>query len=255
MCQYRATGNSSLTAAKSLEMLDLRRGDWNLSPGKPYIPHTDLKKFILPNMLPEIINEGLKQNIDADQKDALIQQLQSKGMILLAMFVNINDSAPLDCLRKLLAKGYCDEKLSHQPLTRDHLCHNKCRKVFDMLLQQQGFYIAAQFNKPGGHQVFHHHIAVPIHFCPMDKDSDGSDFELAQVGRNIEQMTHATQTDAKQQACCGEGAYSKVYRVRLDPNHHTLAKVSISGCDSLAHAEYLVGQGCVFCSQRIPKSS
>ena len=224
-------------------MLDLRRGDWNLSPGKPYIPHTDLKKFILPSMLPEIINEGLKQNIDADQKNALIQQLQSKGMILLAMFVNINDSTPLDCLRKLLAKDYCDEKLSHQPLTKGHLCHNhnKCRKAFDMLLQQQGIYIAAQFNKPGEHQVFPHHIAVPIHFCPMDEDSDGSDFELAYVGRNIEQMTHARQADAKQRAFCGEGAYSMVYRVRLDPNHHTLAKVSAPGWGSLAHAEYLVG--------------
>ena len=233
LCQYRATEDSPLIEAKSLEILDLRRGDWDRSPGKPYIPHTDLKQFILPDMLPEIIKEGLKQNLDASEKNALIQDLQSKCMILLAMFVNINVSNPLDCLRKLLAKDYCDAKLAHQPLTKGHLCHNKCRKAFDTLLQQQGIYIAAQFNKPGEHQVFRHHIAVPIHFCPMDEDSDGSDFELTHVGRNIEQMTHGRHNDAKQRAFCGEGAYSKVYRVRLDPNHHTLARVSVPGWNSL----------------------
>lgn len=59
--QYRATKNSSLIAAKSLEIHDLWRRAWGLSPGKPYISHTDLKKVILPSMLPEIINEGFTQ--------------------------------------------------------------------------------------------------------------------------------------------------------------------------------------------------
>lgn len=228
LCQYRATEDSSLVAAKSEEIHDLRRRAWGRSPGKPYIPHTDLKKVILPSMLPEIINEGLTQHLDADQKDTLIQHLQSKCMILLAMFVYTNNYNPLDCLRKLLDKGYCDAKLSHQPLTEDDICHRRCKKRFDKLLDQQGGYIAAQFNKLGEHQVFHHHIVVPIRFCPMSKDSDGSDSELAHGGRDRKQITHSRQTDSQQGAFCGEGAYSKVYRVRLDPNHHTLARVSLS---------------------------
>ena len=228
LCQYRATEDLSLIAAKSVEIHDLRKRAWGRSPGKPYIPHTDLKKVILPSMLPEIINEGLTQKLDADQKDALIQHLQSKCMILLAMFVYTNNQNPLDCLMRLLDKGYCDAKLSHQPLTEDDICHRRCKKRFDRLLDQQGGYIAAQFNKLGEHQVFHHHIVVPIHFCPMDEDSDGLDSELAHEERDRKQITHSRQTDPKQGAFCGEGAYSKVYRVRLDPNHHTLARVSLS---------------------------
>ena len=179
-------------------------------------------------MLPEIINEGLTQNLNADQKDALIQHLQSKCMILLAMLIYTDNPTPLDCLRKLLDKDYCDAKLSQQPLAEDDICHRGCKKGFDTLVEKQGGYIAAQFNKPGEHQVFHHYIVVPIHFCPMDEDSDGPDSELAHGERDIKKITHSRQIDPKQGAFCGEGAYSQVYRVRIDPNHHTLARVSLS---------------------------
>ena len=233
LCQNRATEDLSLIAAKSLEIHDLMKRAWGWSPGKLYIPHTDLKKVILPSMLPEIINEGLKQDIDPDKKDALIQHVQSKCMVLLAMFIYTNNDIPLDCLRKLLDKDYCDAKLSHQPLTEDDICHHRCKKGFDMLLDKQGSYIAAQFNKRGEHQVFHHHIVPPIHFCPMDEDSDS---ELAHVGSNTKQIT-----PAKKLAFCGEGAYSKVYRVRLDPNHHTLTRVSVPSWGSLAKAKHIVG--------------
>ena len=202
-------------------------------------------------MLPEIINEGLTQNITADDKEALMQHLQSKCMILLAMFVKANNRNPLDCLRKLLDKGYCDAKLSHQPLSEDDICHNRCRMVFDTLVEHQGRYIAAQFNKPGEHQIFSHHIVVPIHFCPTEDDSDGSDSELSHEGRDRHKVIHARQTDPKQGAFCGEGAYSKVYRVRVDPNHHNLAPVSVPKCESLPVLKIIVGQGRLFCSQRI----
>ena len=251
LCQYRATEDSTLIAAKSLEIHDLRRRAWGRSPGKPYIPHTDLKKVILPSMLPEIINEGLTQNINADLKDALMQHLQSKCMILLAMFVYANNHNPLDCLRKLLDKDYCDAKLSDQPLSEDDICHNGCKKGFDALVDQQGCYIAAQFNKRGEHQVFRHHIVVPIHFCPMEEDSDGSDSEFAHEGRDRNKVVHPRQIDPKQGAFCGEGAYSKVYRVRLDPNHHKLAPVSVPTREVLPVLKIIVGQGFLFCSQRI----
>ena len=206
-------------------------------------------------MLPDIIDEGLTQDIDADQKDTFIQHLQSRCMILLTMCIYANKESPLDCLKKLLDKDYCDAKLSHQPLTEDDLCHNRCKMGFDTLLDKQGSYIAAQFNKPGEHQVFQHHIVVPIHFCPMDEDSDGSDSELAHVERKREKSTHARQTDPKQRAFCGKGAYSNVYRVRLHPNHHALTRVSVPRWGSLVRAEHIVGQGCIFCSQGIQKSS
>ena len=255
LCQDRATKNSTLIAAKSLEIHNLRRRAWGRSPGKPYIPHTDLKKVILPSMLPEIINEGLTHNISADHKDALMQDLQSKCMILLAMFVYANNRNPLDCLRELLDKDYCDAKLSHQPLSEDDVCHNGCKKEFDALVDQQGSYIAAQFNKPGEHQIFRHHIVVPIHFCPLKDDSDDTDSELAYEGRDRNKVTHARQIDPKQEAFCGEGAYSKVYRVRVDPNHHKLTRVSVPTCEALPVLKLIVGQGCLFCSQRIQKSS
>ena len=250
-CQYRATGDSTLIPAKREEIHDLRRRAWGLSPGKRYIPHTDLKKVILPSMLPEIVNEGLTQNITADRKEALMQRLQSKCMILLAMFIYANNRNPLDCLGKLLEKDYCDAKLSHQPLSEDDICHNRCRMTFDTLVDQQGSYIAAQFNKPGEHQVFRHHIVVPIHFCPIEEDSDGTDSELAHEERDRNKVAHAGQIDPKQGAFCGEGAYSKVYRVRLDPNHHKLAPVSVPTCEALPVLRIKVGQGCLFCSQRI----
>ena len=251
LCQYRATEDSTLIAAKSLEIHDLRRRAWGRSPGKPYIPHTDLEKVLPTSMLPEIINEGLTQSITAHDKEALMQDLQSKCMILLAMFIKANNRNPLDCLRKLLDKDYCDAKLSHQPLSEDDICHNRCRMLFDALVEHQGSYIAAQFNKPGEHQIFLHHIVVPIHFCPLEDDSDVSDSELAYEGRDKHKVIHTRQSDPKQGAFCGEGAYSKVYRVRVDPNHHNLAPVSVPTCETLPVLKIIVGQGYLFCSQRI----
>ena len=226
----RAPKDQTLTAAKRTEIYDLMKPAWDERPVKRYIPHTDLSKVILPSMVPEIVNEGLDPAIDAAQKDAFIRQLQSKGMILLAMFLCECRGLPLSCIRTLLDKGYCDAKLPDEPLRDADLCHRGlCKQEFDALVERQGRYAAAKFDKPGAHQDFHHHIVVPLQFCPRDGDSDGTDSD-------------------KGRAFCGQGAYSKVYRVRLDPNHHMLAPVGVPKRGSLSTAKSIVGQGCLFCS-------
>ena len=181
-------------------------------------------------MVPEIVNE-VGADMDADQKDDFIRKVQSKGMILLAMWICECRDLRLSCIRKILNTDYCDAKLPDKPLSdKDLCCHTgQCDQDFNnALVEKQGIYVAAKF-KPGDRREFHRHTVVPLHFYPRNKDNND------------------TRPD-KDRAFCGEGSYSKVYRVRLDPNHHMLARVSVPMTRRLSTAKSTVGQGCLFCS-------
>ena len=224
--QRRAAKEASLTKAKRAEIHKLTKRTSEKTLTRQYIPHTDLENVIPKQMITEIINEDPYKSMDEAQKAAFTQRVQSEGRILLTMF--IYSGLRMECLKKLLDKGYSDADL---PLTTNARCHShdRCVRKFDELLGKQGAYLAARFDKPGGHQNFDHHIVVPIHFCPKDEERAEMVSEMDTGSGAVQQNAYGTKATAKDRALCGSGAYSSVYRVRLDPSHHALTPVSRFG--------------------------
>ena len=116
----------------------------------------------------------------------------------------------MECLKKLLDIGYSDKSL---PLERKHCCHQKCAVDFEILVEKQGGFSAAEFRIVGGHQRLHPSTVVPIHFHPRDKDEDGA---LDKAGLHESDETEDSyggvgeSDSAKRNAWCGSGAYSNV---------------------------------------------
>lgn len=83
---------------------------------------------------------------------------------------------------------------------------------------------AAELWDLGEHKRLHGFTVVPMQF--HSKESREDDY-LNETRSEVEERGHDEEmTTPAQIACCGSGAYSNVYRVRLDPAHHRLSKVS-----------------------------
>ena len=226
----RATSEVSLAATKRLEMHSLVKYAWD---EKAYIPRTALMRFNSPEAIREIIIQDRRLDMELGETKRFIHRVQSKAAILLALCVY--NELKMECLNILLRKGFSDAKL---PLQRRDCCHDKCGPNFNNLLSKRGCFTAAQFDNVGKHQDFHDSIVIPIHFVPVEEEQDkimkaGRQRDLAKV---IEPASPETE-DPKQSACCGSGAYSNVYRVRIDPDHHRLSKVSSISLMSLCKAK------------------
>lgn len=215
----RAASEVSLAATKRREIYNLIR--W-ASDDKWYIPRTALMRFNSPENIREIIIQDHRLVMEPEEKEHFIHSVQSEAPCLLALCVYVG--LKMECLKVLLVKGFSDAKL---PLQRWDCCHDKCEPDFANLVRDQGGFTAARFYNIGEHQNFHHSVVIPIHFIPVEEDQD----DVMKAGRamDLEKATamYSRVTDkTKQSACCGSGAYSNVYRVRIDPDHHRLSKVS-----------------------------
>lgn len=138
--------------------------------------------------------------------------------------MSIDADLSMTYLKKLLDKNIDD---SHLPLTKSHRCHggkrDRCFKNFDNLIKQQGRFRPARFDKPGEHQDLDHYTVVPLRFCP--KASPPASAKGKGIGHGLSNANEIKVSD-QDRAFCGSGAFSTVYRVRLDPHQHTLMRVS-----------------------------
>lgn len=204
---------------------DAKRGEiWRLMKsafdGRRYIPRSDLLRVASKDMIRAIIIDDC--TVLTEQKEGFIEEVSKKAPKLLAMCVHAQ--LRMECLGELLKNGQSDETY---PLEQRHCCHPKCGPNFEILLQYQGGFNAAEFFKPGEHKKLPRATVVPIHFHPKDIDPTVSVDKPQET--SSEEETRSDDEDAtsdKQRAHCGSGAYSNVYRVRIDPAHHRLAKVS-----------------------------
>lgn len=222
-CRSRSSDDTSLTAAMSEEIHALMRNSSDRTLERfTYIPLTDLERVVPRHMVPDIIKKAPCRDMDETQRLRFIQTVQSRAMILLAMC--LYGEVPMKCLKKLLDNGMEDSRL---PLTKQDRCHKPgCAKKFDDLIDKQGRFRAARFDKPGEHQSLDHLRVVPIYFCPKDDaGAESPSGDVKEIGQGTETMYDGG-SSAKDKARCGRGAFSTVYRVRLDPNHHALSKVS-----------------------------
>ena len=73
----------------------------------------------------------------------------------------------------------------------------------------------------------HRRTVVPIQYIPVESHRL-DDFEEGLETRSEVEKSRSSEGELTigQRACCGSGAYSNVYRVRLDQAHHRLSKVS-----------------------------
>ena len=216
-CQGRPGEEKSFAELKCLEIDDLMKRTWEK---KDYIPHNVLETVISDQAIYWIIKENPPKSVRHDDQDAFIQRVQAEGRILLAMCVHAE--LGMECLEKLLDGGWKDSRL---PLNEKSLCHHSCRRKFRTLVQTQGGYRAAIFVL-GEHKTLHSHTVVPLHFYPKAHGKDDLDREVIEVCGNEPQNSTSKEGAIKAAAWCGSGAYSNVYCVKMNPNHHSLSQVS-----------------------------
>ena len=213
------TIDGSFAETTNNEIHDLMKHGWG---PKRYIAHSDLDKVMSDHTVCEIIMQD--KGIRSHDKDSFIQQVQSKGRILLAICVQ--SDIKMKCLKHILDREEKDSDAA-LPFDMDDICHKNCRSRFQRLLDVQGSYLAARFDGPGQHKILHPSIVVPLHFYPRVAGRKNMNVEEIITSVNELQDSHSEEVAAKKKeaARCGSGAYSNVYCVKLDPNHHGLSKV------------------------------
>lgn len=214
------TIDGSFAETKKNEIHDLMKQQWDL---KRYIAHSDLKKVMSDHTICEIIKDDDCEGIEPHDIEMFIQQVQSNGRILLAICVHCD--IKMRCLKHLLDHKGSDATLPFDPKDQ---CHPSCRSKFQRLLDAQGSYLAARFDVPGRHKPLHPSIVVPLHFWPKADGKDNVNLKGAELFVNELEESYTVEVAAEKKAAaeCGSGAYSNVYCVKLDPNHHSLSEVS-----------------------------
>lgn len=206
-----------------------RREIWRLMEvafdGRRYIPRTDLTRVTSADMIQQIIVEDPVPASEHEEQKLFLHEVLQRGRKLLAMCVHAQ--LRMKCLRELLNSGHNDDTLPSKPLEDGDCCHPRCGPNFANLVSSQGGFNAAEFLKPGEHQELHRTTVLPIHYRPNQTLRDALIDEV-ETGSEVEEIRRLGEeaTTPKQRASRGSGAFSKVYRVRLDPAHHKLTKVS-----------------------------
>lgn len=193
--------------------------------GKYYLPRTHLMRLASQETVHRIIEEDKSiKDMLMGEKKAFEQQVKKKAskLLLLCVYARMD----MRCLKHMLDRSLSDESL---PLENRHCCHPPhCGAAFRDLLAKQGSFLAPVFDIAGEHKIMPSCFVLPIHFVANhDKIIDVENSET--FGEGSYQSSDAEEQFFLRQrslACCGSGAYSKVYRVRVDPDHHQLSEVS-----------------------------
>ena len=250
--QDQPTPKDSFAKLKSDEINDLMKQAWE---NVDYIPHNILELIISDPTVYWIINESPLEGVSQDEQDSFISRVQAEGRILLAMCVHANLGT--ECLKVLLDRGWKDggwKDLSLPPLDERSYCHYGHRKNYKSLCKGQGSFRAAHFAL-GEHKDLHSGIVVPLHFFPRANGKDKMTLEKAEsyVARTSDLNSGEIAADEKEAAKCGSGAYSNVYCVKLDPNHHSLSKVRHFFRQFSVKADTSTGLRHLLRSQRAPR--
>ena len=214
-------GGKGFTEAKRLEIFGLMKTAFD---GNSYLPRLDVLRVASRDMIRGIITED--PTIQAEEKEIFIQEVWEKAPKLLVMFVL--GRMKMSCLKLLVERGQND---STNPLEEEHCCHKSCTHDFVVLLQCYcGGLDAATFFRNGEHQKLRYGTVLPIHYHPEVEDPIVSKGQDTRGTSKKEFDSDEEKEDSDEyKAFCGSSTYSRVYRVRLDPAHHSLTKVSKIG--------------------------
>ena len=215
--QTEVLGSESFSITKRREINSLMKRS---SSGRHYIPRIDLMRMTSIDSIRQIILQDDSLSISHQEKEEFILDVQKRAGKLLAMCV----LAPLKmkCLKKLMDGGLSDRSL---PLREESCCHQKCSADFRNLFREQGGFMAPEFNEIGEYKALHPCCVIPMHFYPKDR-VPGSTTEETENGNGSGSQSENGDDAEKDNACCGFGAFSKVYRVRIHPDYHKLSRVT-----------------------------
>ena len=204
------------------QRLELRKLMKKAADGRKYIPRLALMRFTSKNNILKVINHDPGLELDKETKDRFIVKVQETAPCLFALYIYAG--LTMKCLMRQVDIGYTDGRL---PLVEDDCCHPRCAVDFETLLDRQGGFFAARFDHIGEHQDFDSRVVIPIHFFPVNED----EIDFVKEGRRKDMeydRPYALDSldSEKRKAWCGSGAFSNVYRVRIDPDHHRLSRVS-----------------------------
>lgn len=184
-----------------------------------YMPRTALNVITSSSIVRRIIFEDTNLSMELDEKELFVEMVVRDARRVFLMFVDAGLS--MSCLKKLLDQKFCDAKL---PMKHPCSCHTQCQSRFRALINGQSNFMAAEFLDIGEHQKFSSCVVVPISY----KDMTTHDSSPAEEDPNSVSTDSDNDDDAKKKrrALCGKGAYSNVYCVNINPDHHRLSKVS-----------------------------
>ncbi|KAL9596192.1 MAG: hypothetical protein Q9179_004701 [Wetmoreana sp. 5 TL-2023] len=215
----RRIGDESFASSKRTEIWGLMKTAFD---GRKYIPRADLVRLTSADMVREIILEDPVPGLDLTEQETFTREVSQHGRKLLAMFVYAQ--LKMRCLKMLLDQGNDDSTLSSKPLENRDCCHQKCGPNFENLVIHQDGFNAAEFSNLGEHKKLLRNTVLPIHYHPKGGHKDSLLDEELETRSEIEERTLDEEDDKSTQgALCGSGAFSKVYRVKLDPAHHNLS--------------------------------
>lgn len=223
------------------------------SDDRVYIPRTDLLRVTSADMIRQILLEDPISEQQQPAQDAFVGEVLDRARKLLAACVYID--LPMQCLKVLIDNGHDDNTLPYTPLTNKHCCHLRCGPRFRQLIAVQGGFYAAEFCKLGEHKRLHGCTVVPMQFHSKESQEDDYLNEESETLSEVEERGHDEEmTTPAQKACCGSGAYSNVFRVRVDAAHHRLSKVSYALL-VYSMTKLLQGQECLLRSQGLQGSA
>ena len=207
----RKFSEEAFADTKRKEIWDLMKKPASVFGDNKYLPRSDLSILASMEMVRGIVTDD--PTILPNERESFIHNVYRNASKLLIMCVLAY--MPMNCLKTLLERDYNDST----NLEVKHRCHKHCAHRFELFLRYQGGLKAPVFAQPGQHHKLPKGRVVPIHYCPQLK------YPFVSRGNAVEETSeNEVERDA---ARCGSGAYSNVYRVRLDPAHHSLAEVSV----------------------------
>ncbi|KAL9119591.1 MAG: hypothetical protein Q9187_003854 [Circinaria calcarea] len=220
--QTRGLDKDPFSLTKRREIHSLMKNSLSSSSRRFYISRIDLMRVTSMDDIRQIIQEDNSLRISHDEKEGFIRKVYERARKLFAICVLVQ--LKMRCLQKLLDDGLSDERL---PLKeeQDH-CHGDCDIDFRNLLDRQGSFISPEFNKVGEHQILDPCVVLPIHYQPREQImKGGTDNKTGkrQISRSSSESTNKDNPE-KEEAFCGSGSYSKVYCVKIDPDHHMLSQ-------------------------------
>jgi hypothetical protein len=170
--------------------------------GKAYVPRTDLIRILSQETTQQIIMQD--KTIPDSDKAAFAEQVLKHAQILQALCVY--SGLPMLCLKKPMEANFTDQ---NRPIGQ-HCCSvaagHRWDVGFEYLLRNRWSFFPYKFPKPDENAPLHdeidENIVVPVLFKATD-DADG-------------------ESDA-----IGAGAFSIVYKAKIDPVHHYFTAVSL----------------------------
>jgi len=129
-----------------------------------YIPRIDLMKIVTNESIRRTIESHksylmLRQQIGVESGEAFIGRVRRDARTLLAICVYLD--LDMNCLKMFLDADITDSSL---PLNESHCPHDKYKRKFRQLLDNQGSFIAHEFVKEGEHHEVDSRVVVPIIF-------------------------------------------------------------------------------------------